>query len=218
VLHPSTPEVVVGVEKQRGFVGAESRENRLQSLNSQLNTVQNTTQSTGDHLCSLTSIEGSSVTALPIVAVKVKVKGSPLYIETYALLDNGSNSTFCSASLMERLMLVGKKTRLKLVTMDSSKDVDTTLVNDLVVSDLDENVAIPLPEVLSGAAMAVAKDEIPKQEDVERWLHLQGHMYLSDVNSRVDLLIGADVLKALQPREIILATDGGPHATRVNLG
>jgi len=176
VLHPSTPEVVVGVRSQQDSVGTECGEGRPQSLNSESNTVQNTNQSTGDHFCGLTTMEGSPVTALPIVAVKVKVKGSPLCIETYALLDNGSNSTFCSASLMERLMVVGKKTRLKLTTMDSSKDVDTALVNDLVVSDLDENVAILLPDVLSRPAMPVGRDEIPKQEDVERWSHLQGHV------------------------------------------
>ena len=171
-MHPSIPEVVVGVGTQPGSVGTEGGEGRPQSFNSQSNTlqniVQNTSQSTGDHFCGLTTMEGSPVTALPKVAVKVKVKGSPLYIETYALLDNGSNSTFCSASLMERLMVVGKKTRLKLTTTDSSKDVDTALVNDLVVSDLDENVAIFLPEVLSRPAMPVSRDEIPKQEDVER--------------------------------------------------
>ena len=218
ILHPGTSEVVVGVRTQQGLVGTKGGEGRPQSLNSQSNTVQNTNQSTGDHFCGLTTMEGSPVTALPILAVKVKVKGSPLCIETYALLDNGSNSTFCSASLMERLMVVGKKTRLKLTTMDSSKDVDTTLVNDLVVSDLDENVAILLPEVLSRPAMPVGRDEIPKQEDVERWLHLQGHVYLTDLNSGVDLLIGADVPEALQPREIIPAADGGPYATRVDLG
>jgi len=69
---------------------------------------------------------------------------------------------------MERLMVVGKKMRLKLTTMDSSKVVDTALVNDLVVSDLDKNVAILLPDVLSRPAMPAGKDEIPKQEDVEQ--------------------------------------------------
>jgi len=123
-------------------------------------------------------MKGSPVTALPIVAVKVQVKGRPLCIETYASLDSGSNSTFFSDSLMERLMVVGKKARLKLTTMDSSKDVDTALVNDLVVSDLDENVAILLPDVLSRPAMPVGTDEIPKQEDVERWSHLQGHVLI----------------------------------------
>jgi len=115
-------------------------------------------------------------------------------------------------------MVVGKKTRLKLTTMDSSKGVDTALVNDLVVSDLEENVAILLPEVLSRPGMPVGRDETPKQEDVERWSHLQDHVYVTDLNSDVDLLIGADVPEALQPREIIPAADGSPYATRVDLG
>jgi len=59
VLHPGTPEVVVGVGTQQGFVGTEGGERRPQSLNSQSNTVQNTNQSTGDHICGLTTMEGS---------------------------------------------------------------------------------------------------------------------------------------------------------------
>ena len=43
-------------------------------------------------------------------------------------------------------------------------------------------------------------------------------MYLSDLNSRVDLLIGADVPEALHLREVIPAADGGPYPTRVDLG
>ncbi|KAL9961445.1 hypothetical protein ACROYT_G030386 [Oculina patagonica] len=64
-------------------------------------------------------------------------------------------------------------------------------------------------------ALPVAKDEIPRQEDVERWL---GYVHLSELNSKVDLLIGANVPEALQPREAIPACDGGPYATRVDLG
>jgi len=66
--------------------------------------------------------------------------------------------------------------------MDSSKDVDTALVND-------RNLAILLPEILSRPAMPVGRDKIPKQGDVERWSHIQGHMYLTDLNTGVDLLI-----------------------------
>jgi len=39
VLHPSTPEVVVGVGTPLGVVGTEGGEGRPQSLNSQSNTV-----------------------------------------------------------------------------------------------------------------------------------------------------------------------------------
>lgn len=73
----------------------------------------------------------------------------------------------------------------------------------------------PLPKILSRLAMTVGRDEIPKQ-DVERWSHLEGHVYLTDLN--MDLLIGADVPETLQLREIIPAADRGPYATRVDLG
>lgn len=80
------------------------------------------------------------------------------------------------------------------------------------------NAVIPLPEILSRPAMPVAQDEIPKQEDVERWPHLQGYVYLPGLNSEVDLLIGANVPEALQPKEVIPASYRGPYATRVDLG
>ena len=177
-----------------------------------------TQQGSTERFCGLTTMEGS-VTALPIVPVKIKVRGSPHCVETYALLDNGSNSTFCSVSVLERLRINGKKTRLKLTTMGRrTEEVESLIVRDLVVSDLDENVLIPLHEVLSRPVMSVTRDEIPRQEDVERWPHLRSHMYLTELDSQVDLLIGADVPEALQPREVIPAIDGGPYATRVDLG
>ena len=85
------------------------------------------------------------------------------------------------------------------------------------MTKLDENIVISLPEVLSRLPMPVVKDEIPKQEDVERRPHLQGYVYLAELNSEVDLLIGASVPEALQPREVVLARNGGPYATRVDL-
>lgn len=204
VMHVSAPEAIVASD--RGKDGPQSENNQS-----------STEKIRADHFCGLTTME-DSVTALPIVAVKVKVKGSPRSVETYALLDNGSNTTFCSASLMKRLSVSGKEMRIKLTTMDSCNDVDSLVVTNLEVTDLDENVVISLPEVLSRPSMPVVKDEIPKQEDVERWPHLQGYVYLAELNSEVDLLIGANVPEALQPREVVPASDGGPYATRVDLG
>lgn len=79
-------------------------------------------------------MEGS-VTALPIIAVKIKVRRGPLCTKTYALLDNGSNSTVCSASLLECLGINGKKMKPKLTIMHSSEDVDSLIVTVLVVTD-----------------------------------------------------------------------------------
>ena len=59
----------------------------------------------------------SSVTGLAIVPVRVKAKGRPEMVETYAFLDSGSNTSFCTESLLKKLNHEGKKTRLSLTTM-----------------------------------------------------------------------------------------------------
>jgi len=194
----------------------QSSENRSQESISQSNPEQRSAEpSSVEHFCGLTSLEGS-VTVLPIAPVKNKVKGNPHYIETYALSDNGFNSTFCSRGLLERLRISDKKAKLKLTTMGRSEEVDSIIVKE--VSDLDKNIVSPLHEVLSRPVMPVAKDEIPKQEDVERWPHLRGFVHQPELDSHVELLIGANVPEALQPREVIPAISGGPYATRVDLG
>ncbi|XP_073231681.1 uncharacterized protein [Porites lutea] len=85
------------------------------------------------------------------------------------------------------------------------------------MSDLDENV-VPLREVYSRPTMPVSKDEVPKQEDVNRWPHLRGFVYLTELNSQVDLLIGSDIPEALQPKEISPAAGGDPYTSKVEFG
>ena len=56
-------------------------------------------------------------TSLAIVPVKVKVPGRERMVKTYAFLDNGSNTTFCTENLMEQLQTRGKDTTLSLTTL-----------------------------------------------------------------------------------------------------
>ena len=86
------------------------------------------------------------------------------------------------------------------------------------MEDLDENNTISLPEVLCRPSILVSKDEIPTEEDADRWQYLQGHAYLPTINAEVELLIGANVPQALQPKQIIGSQDRGPYATKVALG
>ena len=164
------------------------------------------------------AMTGGSVTALPVVPVKVRKRSSSEYVETYAMLDSGSNSTFCTDSLREQLGCSGTEKKVKLTTLGTSQDVISILLTDLEVTDLDENNTISLPEVLCRPSIPVSKDEIPTQEDVDHWQYLQGHVYLPTINAKVELLIGANVPQALEPKQIIGSQDGGPYATKVALG
>ena len=42
----------------------------------------------------------------------------------------------------------------------------------------------------------MSKDEIPTQEDIDRWEYLQEHVHLQNINSKVELLIGANAKAA----------------------
>ena len=61
---------------------------------------------------------GSPRVALPIVAVTVKGEESGTSVNTFALLDSGSTSTFCSDKLLQQLGVHGRKEILNLTTLE----------------------------------------------------------------------------------------------------
>ena len=167
--------------------------------------------------------EGSSfsttatMTALAIVPVLVKARESTKLIETYAFLDSGSNTSFCTESLLQRLQMEGKKTKLSLTTMQGENSaVDCSLVS-LQMSDLNRSKFIDLPMVFSRPNLPISTNAISKQEDVSRWPYLQG-INIPEINAEIGLLIGSDVPQALQPIEVHQSRNGGPFATKTALG
>ena len=176
-----------------------------QASNSYLNSV-NASQATS-----------GSVVGLSIVPVKVKVKGSSKKVLTYAFLDSGSNTSFCTEDLLRKLGAEGKKTSLSLTTMQTSnQSIECSLVN-LEVSDLSEQNLIELPMVYSTPSLPISNDTVGTQEDVNRWPHLKG-IEMQSIESEVGLLIGSDAPQVLQPKEFRESKDGGPFATRTIFG
>ena len=160
---------------------------------------------------------GTSVTGLPVVPVKVRAKGSNTLLRTYAFLDGGSNTTFCSDQLLKDLGARGIGTTLTLTTMERENSTKASSLVQLEVFDLDENNFIELPLVFSTPVLPVSSESVPRQEDVDRWPHLKG-VRIAEIDARVGLLIGHDVPKALEPKEVKESQDGGPYATRILLG
>ena len=158
--------------------------------------------------------------ALPIVAVRVKGEGQDEYIETHAILDPGSNKTFCSQSLLRQLGIRGSKTNLSLSTLNEGKDTITEVVALEADRDYWEE-EVPYYSASQGACC----QRVPRFEvhmatpfDVEKWDHLQNiDVSLTD-KSRVSILIGQDVPEALLPLEIRRGRDHEPYALRTHLG
>ena len=159
----------------------------------------------------------STVTGLAIIPVKVKAKGQHGTLETYAFLDSGSNASFCTEDLLEKLELKGTKTKLSLTTLQGENSPTECSLVSLEAYDISEENVVQLPMVYSRPSLPISPDAIANQEDVERWPYLKG-IKIPRIEAEIGLLIGSDVPEALQPKETRESQNGGPFATRTTLG
>lgn len=160
---------------------------------------------------------GKSDCCLSVIPVQVKaIKGDKI-IQTYAFLDPGSTATFCSERLMQQLNVTGKKMSFLLTTMGHQKVVSTYAIRDLEVSGLNDKLFYELPEVLTQREMPVNKENIITQMELVQWPHL-AHIQIPHINANVDLLIGTNAPKLLEPWEVINSCGNSPYAIKTVLG
>ena len=105
---------------------------------------------------------------LAVVPVKVKARDSSKIIETYAFLDAGSNTTFCTEGLLQELNIEGKKTKLSLTTIQNENVPTHCSVVNLEIFDLNKRNLVELPKVYSTPSLPISTSSIGKQDDVER--------------------------------------------------
>lgn len=128
-------------------------------------------------------------TLLGVIPVKVYGSNSDELVETYALMDNGSEVTLCHEQLAKKLGLVGKKIEYTLTGMTGSTQVEGTMVS-LTVKSMDESTVIELPNVKTVKGVPISPSCIPKRDDLSRWSHLDGIDIPELKKGEVMLLIG----------------------------
>jgi hypothetical protein len=137
-------------------------------------------------------------------------------VETYAFLDSGSNTSFCTESLLRKLNNEGRKTKLSLTTMLGEGAPVECSVLELEVFDLDHQNRVDLPNVYSTKSLPIRPECIARQEDINRWPHLKG-ITIAQIDADIGLLVGSDVPEMLQPIEVRTRKNGGPFATKTLL-
>ena len=85
---------------------------------------------------------------------------SEIGIVTYAFLDSGSNTTFCTRDLMAQLGIEGEETILSSTTLQTQDRLINSQVVSLEVYDLDEDNLVELPTVFSTSTLPVNKSTI----------------------------------------------------------
>ena len=155
---------------------------------------------------------------MSIVPVRVRVGGGRA-VSTYAFLDNGSSTTFCTESLLQELGIEdAEPAQLSLCTVDPEvTKVESQIVTDLHVSDMSETQFIDLPPVYTLPKIPVTHDDIPKQHDLLAWPHLHS-IHLQDIDADIGLMIGNNVPEATEPWEIRHGQPGEPFAAETKLG
>ena len=155
--------------------------------------------------------------ALAIVPVKIKVDKGNRFISTYAFLDPGSSASFCTENLMRKMSPKARKTTILLRTMGQERPVRTYEISGLEISHLDGSTYLNLPKVYTQDKIPVSKENIPTKKDLERWPYLS-RIQLDEIDADIELLIGIDVPKAMEPWEIINSEGNGPYAVKTLFG
>lgn len=101
--------------------------------------------------------------------------------------------------------------------MGQRKVVETSIVSGLDVAGLDSSDFCDLPGIYTQRTMPVHKGNIPHQNDVDQWPYLR-NVHLPEIDSEIELLIGSDVPKALEPLDVIRSVKDGPYAIKTMLG
>jgi hypothetical protein len=153
-----------------------------------------------------------------MLPVRVRSVETGKSVDTYALLDSGSNVTLCQDQLLKVLGAKGRREPMQLTTLEKAGSVTMTQVVQLSVSSLDGEVSLDLPDVRSRPDLHLSPENIVTEDEVERWPHLRG-LPLHPAHPReVMLLIGQDCPEALMPRTTVAGGRGEPYAVKTLLG
>ncbi|XP_071476662.1 uncharacterized protein [Diadema antillarum] len=161
---------------------------------------------------------GSQKVVLPIVPVSVQAKGGTVTVQTYALLDSGSTSTFCTEDLVMQLGVTGKRQVLAMSTLEKARSQVETMVTSLVVQNPDMSHAVDLPTVYTRKSLNISTANVARAEDIDSYRHLSDLDFPCVHPVNVELLIGQDVPEAVMPLEVRSGGPGEPYATKTALG
>ena len=155
---------------------------------------------------------------LPVLPVKVKSGNKTL--TTYALLDSGSQQTFCSSKLADSLGTSGPECSMEIKTM--SQENKSTVVKgkivDILLQAYDSETQISLSKVFVVKTLPVEKCSVMEPSMLNSWSHLR-NLDLPQLDDKsVGLLIGTDHKTAMTPLNCLPGPEDGPDAVKTPLG
>ncbi|VDP55986.1 unnamed protein product [Schistosoma margrebowiei] len=145
--------------------------------------------------------------------VPVRLYGPKGCLETYALLDGGSDTSLVCEELINQLGIKGKETSIKVATVNG-----TTNCKCLEVFSLDERGCIKINKVYTTKKLLIDHAAPLNELQLKRWKHLKDITLPKLRSNFVGLLIGCDAPDAHRVLEQRLGDRKHPFAVRTHLG
>jgi len=192
VLHPPVQPSLVGPRMQDGH-----------HTNQEVSAAEKSSLSVSANLCSQSHVIGAGVksqnnaghtvnkVSLRILPLRARGNQPGRMIETYALLDNGSDVTLCDRELVDELGITGQPRRLLLTTSERSG-----LEVKLIIDSIEGDSSLEVPRAWTVDRLNISECSIPRDHDVDEWPHLNV-IELPEIDSKeVRVLIGCNVPEA----------------------
>ena len=165
--------------------------------------------------CALT-VAHTEVISMYVIPVKIKYKDSNSVYSTFTMLDNCSQGCFVNSSLVKTLIIKSYKNSVSVKTLTGKRIHISFAVDGLVVSKTSWLDAewINIPKAYTKVDLPVDSSEIATPEKIKKCKHLQEiseEISQSD-DGKVELVIGGNCPRALEPVQVIASRDGGQYA------
>ena len=171
--------------------------------------------------CASTTIQ-EDVISMCVVPVKVKHKDPNFAYSTFAMLDNCSQGCFVKVSLIKTLQISGQKTSITVKILNGEENHTTFALEGLRgCSQLGLNQEwISLPKTYTRKDLPVDSWEVATAQKLKKWKHLPcvaDEVIKENRNINIELLIGTNCTRALEPIKVISSRNDGPNAMKIVL-
>ena len=137
--------------------------------------------------------------------------------KTLALLDTGSNHTFCHKSLFKELNVEARREEIYLNVMGKAGLPTTVYVGALTIQPSDGSKPLFLSRVYAIDDMDI-RGCFATQSDADNYPHLRRFCFPKDPDERVLILIGVDNHKAIRPTALSIGEENQPYGAKCRLG
>ena len=155
---------------------------------------------------------------LKIVPVKVQGNRPGEVVETYALLDNGSDASLCDKKLIDELGISDIPRNFFLTTQKKRNSAKSGLKVERTIDLINDESRLEIPKVWTVDRMSMTEHSILRVQDVDKLPHLNGIELPEIGNKDVRLLIGCNVTNAFWVLKQRRGGKGEPVAIRSILG